>query len=400
MRFLRPLAPIAATALLLCGAAAGAQEVSTDGLLQANVFHQRFGAYLADHEANTRQAEARLDLKVGGGRWELVARPRLRWRDTGTSIPGYPQPRRASLTEGYGSIDATDALRIGAGKRYLAWGPGLLYSPSNRLFPDNGSASPRQEIDGKTMAWASAVAGDGLQLALLAADPYLHNSPGVDRRGTFLLARAEHLATGDAEWGWGWVAGGGGGLRPYLGGHLQRQLGDAVTVALEGSFSRGYANAVPGQPVLRQNERRASGDAALSVRYGLPSGGELAAEYVYNGYHLTETELQLPQLALLPPSASTQSRYAARHPLAQRRYLMLQANLPRLFGRSRWTLFVRHLEALDRRSPGRLTFAELGYSPSDRVTLYLGLTVTHGAAASSLVRSLDRAAYITAELNF
>ena len=48
---------------------------------------------------------------------------------------------------------------------------------------------------------------------------------------------------------------------------------------------------------------------------------------------------------------------------------------------------------------GRLTFAELGYNATDRLSIYVGATVTHGSASSSLTRSLDRAAYLTFELN-
>jgi len=385
-------------AILVCasGAHARAQETSLSGLLQASASHQRFGPYLLGEEAGLYVAEARIDAKVTGNAWELVLRPRLRARHADTDIPGFLIPKQASMTEAYASVDASSSVRLTGGKRYLAWGPGLLYSPSNRLFPDNGSSSPRQEIDGKWMALAAITAG-GLQLTALAADPYLQDTPGLDRGGAFVLARAERVATGGREWGWGVVAAGGGGLRPYIGGHLQRLLGEAVTVAVEASASNGYATVAGDAPSLRQNRRHAMADAAVSMRYGLADGGELAIEYVYNGYYLTAAERLVAAIALPSVAGTTQTRYPARHPLAEPRYLNLQANFPKLLGRSRWTLFVRHLEALD--TSGRLTFAELGYNATDRLSIYVGATVTHGSASSSLTRSLDRAAYLTFELN-
>lgn len=387
--------PLAAA--LVPGVARGF-DLQTSEMLQGSVTHQRFGEFLADDVADRAVLEARLDATVIGSRWQVVARPRLRAFETDTNLPQYQEPRHVSFTEAYASADATQAWRVAAGKHYLSWGPGLLYSPSNRLFPDNGSAGPRQEIDGKWMAWTSVVAADGVQLTALAADPYLAPDPDVKRAGAFYLARAERVATAGDQFGWGLVAGGGGGLLPYIGGYLQRSAGDAFTFALEWSASRGYASTVPGMPRLAQNQRRWNHDAALSLRYGLSDGGELAVEYIGNGYHLDAQEADLPAVALLPASASTQSRYAAQHPLTERHYLNLQANFPKVFGYARWTLFLRHLEAPDRH--GRLSFAELGYSPADHLTLYAGATVTSGSAASSLVRSIHDAAYVTAELVF
>jgi hypothetical protein len=372
------------------------QDFKMSSLLQVNAAHQDYGDYFAGQSSGQRTAELRMDMSFVASGAEAVLKPRLRAIDVDPAIPGVPEPRRFSFTEAYLNKDISDANRLTIGKRYLGWGTGLLYSPTNRLFPDNGAATPRQEIDGKWLAMVGSSVGERVRTTLLIADPYIQKTPGVDRSGVFALARIESIAREDGELTWGAVGGGGGGYRPYVGGYAQAMLGNAWTIGAEWSASRGYAAVSDSGTGLRADEDVWRADGLLTLRYGLPSGGEWGVELVHNGFYRSDAERNDPRVALFPPAATTQTRYAVRAPLAEKNYLHFQLNLTELFGDRRWALFVRHLEALQ--DHGRMDFAELAYSPGNRVTLYLGVTATTGRGTSTLVRAIDRAAYVTAEI--
>jgi hypothetical protein len=397
----RSLATLAASAACLAQPFAFAQsfplqDVKMTSLLQLNVAHQDYGDYFAGLSSAQKAAEFRTDMSFTAWGADAVLKPRLRAIDIDPTLPGVPVPHRFSFTEAYVNEDLTGANRLTIGKRYLGWGVGMLYSPTNRLFPDNGSATPRQEIDGKWLAMLGGSVGDRLRTTLLIADPYVQKLPGVDRSGVFMLARIESIARDDGDITWGAVAGGGGGYRPYVGGYAQKVLGGAWTVGTEWSASRGYAALSGAGTGLRADEDKWRADGLLSLRYGLQSGGEWGIELVHNGFHQGDAERNDPRIALFPPAATTQTRYAPRSPLAEMHYLNVQLNLTELFGDRRWALFVRHLEGLQER--GWLDFAELAYSPGNRVTLYVGFTATAGRGTSTLVRTLDRAAYVAAEI--
>lgn len=395
-RAARPLQAVLLLAAACQGAACGAQQLKTTAWLQASVARQEYGPYLDQLPARQTTAELFLDLSASLGATELVLKPRARAIDSDPGVPGVPTARRFSLAEAYLNEDLGQDTRVTVGKRYLGWGVGLLYSPSNRLFPDNGSASPREEIDGKWMAMLGGRLGERLRTTLLVADPYVQAAPGGDHAGLFALARVESAARADGELTWAILAGGGGGYRPYAGSYVQTVLGGAWTLGAEWSASSGYARPTGSGAGLRADRAGWRADGVVTLRYGLASGGEWGIEYARNGFARADAERADPRLVLFPPAATTQTRYALRSPLPEKNYLNLQLNLTELFGDRRWALFARHLEAFAPR--GRIDFIELAYSPNQRSTLYLGLSATAGNAASTLVGTLDRAAYLTAQI--
>ncbi|MGL6162690.1 hypothetical protein [Microbulbifer sp.] len=347
-------------------------------------------------------AELRLDLQLrcnsevcDGTR--LVLKPRLALADD-ERPRAMPDPEPDWLAEGYLLRELGGGVRIGAGKRLVGWGPSLSYSPTNRLFPDNGAVTPRRDIPGKPMAFASTNLSARGRASLLLADPRLDPVEGIESGGTFGLARA--------EWNWvegqvtslGAVAGGGGGFRPYVGGYFQRGLGDAWTIGAEMAASRGYADAENGAPHLAQNRERWRWDGVFNLRYGAASGAETGLELIYNGYAQSKAELRNPQIAALPSAGRGPSRNRPLHPYVQRRYALLQTTWPKLFGDRRWGLTARLLQGLDRASTS--SFAELSFSPGDAATVYLGLSLSRAGEALEMSQPVTRSVYLAVDAFF
>lgn len=345
--------------------------------------------------------EARLDIAAScTADWcagtRLMLKPRARYFDAQNDWAGAPQPNALSWTEAYASGQVSDSMSWLAGKRYVAWGPGMLYSPTNRLFPDNGTAAPRREIPGKWLGMVTYSPGQSWVMSGLYADPHLESVPGVASSGGFGLMRAEYQGSGLRPLGAGVVAGGGGAYRPYIGAYAQRLLDDAWTVGAEFSASHGYARTTGEGPVLRENDARWMADALINLRYGLPSGGELGVEYLYNGYRLGTAALRNPVLAAQPAGGIWQSRNRPLHPLPEGHYLNVQALLPSVFGDRRFGVIFRTLTGLT--SGGALTFLELSFSPRDDITAFLGLSRTFGPGDAPLVRSLRQGIYAAIEI--
>ncbi|MFC6981259.1 hypothetical protein [Microbulbifer taiwanensis] len=309
-----------------------------------------------------------------------------------------PDPQPDWLAEGYLLREFDGGTRVGAGKRLLGWGPSLLYSPSNRLFPDNGAVTPRRDVPGKPMAFASTDLSPRGRANLLLADPRLDEVAGLDSGGAFSLARA--------EWNWvegriatlGAVAAGGGGFRPYVGGYYQLGLGEAWTLGFEAATSRGYADTVAGAPALAQNEERWRWDGVFNLRYGAASGAETGLELIYNGYAQSDAERLDPALAALPSAGRGPSRNRPLHPFVQRRYALLQTTWPKLFGDRRWGLTARLLQGLDGASTSG--FTELSYSPGDAATVYLGLSRSRSGKALEMSQPVTRSAYLALDAFF
>jgi|GEM_PF-1957756 len=352
--------------------------------------------------AERSAAELRLDLQLrcnsepcDGTR--LVLKPRLALADD-ERPRAMPDPEPDWLAEGYLLFELDGGTRIGAGKRLQGWGPSLLYSPTNRLFPDNGAITPRRDIPGKPMAFASADLSARGRASLLLADPRLDPLEGIDSGGAFGLARA--------EWNWvegqittlGAAAGGGGGFQPYVGGYFQHGLGDAWTIGAELAASRGYADTESSAASLAQNRGRWHWDGVFNLRYGAASGAETGLELIYNGYAQSDAELRNPQLAALPSAGRGPSRNRPLHPYVQRRYALLQTTWPKLFGDRRWGLTARLLQGLDRASTS--TFAELSYSPGDAATVYLGLSRSRAGEALEMSQPVTRSAYLALDAFF
>ncbi|MCW8126114.1 hypothetical protein [Microbulbifer halophilus] len=352
--------------------------------------------------ADRSAAELRLDLQLrcnieacDGTR--AVLKPRLAL-DHDDRPEAMTDPQPDWLAEGYLLRDLEGGARIGAGKRLVGWGPSLLYSPTNRLFPDNGALTPRRDIPGKPMIFAATdIAGRG-RLNLLLADPRLDDVAGIDTGGTFGLART--------EWNWvegqittlGAVTGGGGGFRPYFGGYFQHGLGEAWTLGFEAAVSRGYARRDGGTQPLAQNRAHWRWDGLVNLRYGASSGAEIGLELVYNGYAQNDSEIRNPLIAAFPSAGRGPSRNRPLHPYAQSRYALLQTTWPKLFGDRRWNLTARLLQGLD--SASTSSFAELSYSPGDATTLYMGLSHSRAGEALSMTQPVTRSAYLALDVFF
>ncbi|WP_346838615.1 hypothetical protein [Microbulbifer sp. SAOS-129_SWC] len=363
---------------------------------------QQLFAPLGGGSADRSAAELRLDLQLRCSAapcddTRLVLKPRLA-AASGDRPASLPDPQPDWLAEGYVLHDLGSGRRIGAGKRLVGWGPSLLYSPTNRLFPDNGAVTPRRDIPGKPMAFASADLSAHGRASLLLADPRLDEVAGIDSGGGFGLARA--------EWNWvegqittvGTVAGGGGGFRPYVGGYFQHGLGDAWTFGAEAAASRGYAEGDGSAAPLAQNRAHWHWDGVANLRYGAASGAEIGLELIYNGYALSETEWRNPLLAAYPSAGRGPSRNRPLHPFVQSRYALLQGTWPKLFGDRRWGLTARLLQGLDR--PSSSAFAELSFSPSDTTTVYLGLSNNRADAALEMSQPVTRSAYLALDAFF
>lgn len=361
-------------------------------------------APLGGGEANRSAAELRLNLQLqcDSGACQdtrLVLKPRLSLDDD-ERPRGMPDPQPDTLAEGY-LLQSLGDGQLGVGKRLLGWGPSLLYSPTNRLFPDNGAVTPRRDIPGKPMAFAGMRLSARGRLNLLVADPRLDEVDGIRRGGAFGLARA--------EWNWvqsqittlGAVAGGGGGLRPYVGSYVQHGLGDAWTLGAEAAASRGYARRASsgiGEEPLAQNENRWRWDGTLNLRYGASSGAEIGLELIHNGYAMSASEVANPLIAAMPSAGSSPSRNRPLHPFVQRRYALLQGTWPKLFDNRRWGLTARVLQGLEQSSTD--SFLELSFSPTDTSTLYLGHAHSRVPESLEMSRPVPRSTYVALELFF
>ena len=386
--------------------AAGADESGpalmswrTDATVQAGVEATRAGAVFGGTSFTLRSAEARFNLvgQCGGGWCEgasVVLRPRLDARAGRGGPDLVPQP--VAWPEAY-LLYGTGGSQASIGKRLLGWGPGLAYSPSNRLFPDNGAVSPRREVPGKPMLTVSTGIPYGGQLTAILAEPRTRDLAGDRIGGGFGALRAEWRGEGPGSPILGLVSGGGGGLSPYLAAYAQHGLGDAFTIGAEASVSRRYG---AGERLawLAQNRSARHADAVANLRYGMASGAEFGAELIYNGFALSDAELANPAVATQPSTARTPGWTRPLHPLVQRRYALLQFTSPSLFGNKRWGLTARALRGLDRRSAD--SFVELSWSARDALTLYLGHTRSVAEPALAVSRPLGRSAYLIVESFF
>lgn len=370
-----------------------------DGMLQWTSESTRAGYAFGDARFATTEAEGRMDLVAkcladACAGTNLVAKPRLRYYRVGAAGDALPEPAHAGVTELYASGTFGDTGSWTLGKRYVSWGPGLLYSPTNRLFPDNGAAQPRRELAGKTMAMTGIGIGQWV-VSALTADTHAIDDAGRRHGGGFWLARAERSGVDDHPLTVGVVAGGGGGLARYAGGYVQKLVSDAWTVGAEFSASSAYAaSAANAQPV---RDRRGV-DGLVNLRYGMASGGEVGLEFIYNGFALSDAAYANPFVSASPAGGEWQGRNFLRHPLAERRYVLLQGNWPKLFGDRRYGLLFRSLQGLEHK--GGTDFVEASFSPADRVSIYLGVTRARGARASAFTRALARDAYLTLQFYF
>lgn len=328
----------------------------------------------------------------------MVLMPRL-WLGR-EDQPGYlPTQKPDWLPQAYVLFPWGDG-EVGAGRYLLGWGPSMTYSPTNRLFPDNGSISPRREVPGKPMAFASfQLSGRGRVQAVIA-DPRLDSAVGIVRKdGPFVLLRS--------EWNWyaptvatlGVVAGGGGAFRPYVGAYGELGVTDSLTVSAEMAASDGYAKPDGQGNLLRQDQTgKVRWDGTLGIRHGFTSGAEVGVELMYNGYAMTSEEQASMTWSSMQSAGHKPSRNRAVHPYEQRTYLLLQTSWPKMFGDRRWGFTGRWLQGLERDTSD--AFFELSYSPSDEATLYVGLSAGRVQRELKSVRGSPRSWYAAIKVNF
>lgn len=379
----------------------GPWRLQHDLSVQALHGRERLAGWLGDANPHRSTVELRWNLRwtCEAGACEgvrVVLKPRA-WLMDESKPPAWPSQRPDALPEAY-VLAAVGAVELGAGKRLMGWGPSMLYSPTNRLFPDNGATTPRKEISGKPMFFAGmTLPAQGRATALLA-DPALEPLPGLRRSGPFGLVRAEWAALGEHAGTLGLVAGGGGAFQPHAGAYGQVGLDDAWTLSAEFAASRGYARA-NGDPVpaLAQNRGRWRRDATLGLRYGAASGADVGLELIHNGYALSPQELADPTLAAARSAGSLPWRNRPLHPLAQRRYVLLQTTWPKLFGDRRFGFTARVLRGL--REASTDAFGELAYSPGDAATVYLGASRSRASPSLGASRPFARSAYLALEIH-
>lgn len=350
-------------------------------------------------EIDQLRAEARINLQMtcttGACANDSVT---LKPRATGThdyvTTAALDRPRRFDFLEAYAKVFIGQATTISGGKELVGWGPGLLFSPTNRLFPDNGLATPRREIPGKRMIVGSEMLPAGFTLEALAAraDDADWDAAG-DAKSKFYLIRLEHQGGDLQPTTLGIVAAGGSKYRRYGGLYFQILLNDAWTFGTEWSASRGYARD-PEPPIIDDDELQF--DGLVNLKYGLESGGELAAELAMNGFaaplslYARNPQLLLPLLPGAPLPATP------RHPLAERYYVLLQARLPRLGNREKTTVFSRLLWAPEGR--GGMVYAEWSYGLHDRGEVFVGYSHTFGDTGSTFRLLTDRNIYVGMKL--
>ena len=390
-----------------CSASAAAQTsalgmaVRVDATLQAGRQQTRYFNALSGAQSVVDSVEARINLHGQCvEQWcdgaSFVLRPRL-YAAAERSVPAGISSRPSNLPEAYVLQSAGESMQFGLGKRLLGWGPALLYSPSNRLFPDNGAVSPRTEIAGKPMIFASSplpLAGRG---TLIAADPREQNLSGSRIGGTFFAARGEWQQQTNNTSTLGVIAAGGGALAPYFGLYAQRGVTDALTLGFEMAMSRKYASSTS-EAQLSQNRSGMKSDMVANLRYGLASGGEIGFELIHNGYAMSDSELGNPLIAALPSAGSNPSWNRPLHPLVQRRYALIQVTSPSLFGNKRWGLTARMLRGLDK--PSTDSFAELSWSVTDSTTLHAGYSQSRVPPSLQMTRPVTHSSYLTLESFF
>lgn len=326
-----------------------------------------------------------------------VLKPRL-WLGTDRHPAWMPHRRPDPLPQAY--VDYRKAgMTLTAGKRLMGWGPSLLFSPSNRLFPDNGSMTPRREISGKPLGSVTVPVNDALDVQLLVADPKLTEVPGMATGGAFAMGRVQYAATGRERRLAGLLYGGGGGLRPYLGAYAETGLSDAWTAGAEMSVGRGYGKVGSSQAAqFGESDSSWRLDSAMSLRYGLSNGAEVAMEYIYNGYALCREQLAMAGRAAMPAVGDSVAYNRPFHPLPLRHYLNLQTTWPKLFGDRRWNWTGRLVQGWAPASA--IAFSEIGFSPEDHTTLHFGAYRAWGGGESTNIRPVTQVLYAAVELNF
>jgi hypothetical protein len=257
----------------------------------------------------------------------LVIRPRLTWQLQPETDPDF------YFHELYLSMSAIPRVVLTVGSQVQGWGPGIFYSPTNRMFPETLFTTAVREPIRRRLVAINVEVLSKLTLFLTAARADDSDWGADDAlRSYFGSSRIEYQAEGEHPYTLGVVGGGGNRFQPYGGMYLELTLSDAWTGGAEFSASKGYSRDRDpsfGPPGSFMDEDAWGADGLVNLRYGLKSGGELGIEASVNQFALRDSAQQ--QLATLYPAllAGTDAG-AGIHPVLDRRYVMVHARIPEL----------------------------------------------------------------------
>ncbi len=349
--------------------------------------------------SRTSEGEARLDLTLAVGPFDVTAKPRGR-----VTRDAWSDGRRAGEAEG-----ETDALLLGGvvrgrlgdrlfgsfGRETLQWGPGQLVNPANPFFAENGRENPLREIPGLDFARAVWLVGDGITLSWLTNTGV---GEGTPLNTPWQPSHALQVEVTGQEASGGAVLHGGRGRPPSAAAFGQWTASDALLAYGEVRVSRGTEGRYPGPTGVaasREEDGRLYPFALLGASYTLEGGTALSLEYAYHrdGYDrgeagrffdLAHARADLVARGLAPPG-DPDDTLGLR--LLRRHYLFGQVLRAELW--DRLTLVLRWTQNLDDRSGLATGYAE--WNLADRWRLFgfgAGGTGGNRAEFGSAVRAV------------
>lgn len=220
------------------------------------------------------------------------------------------------------------------------------------------------------------------RVSVLAARPDRDRIGQAATQPFFYMTRAEYLGSGEKAINAGIVAGGSRLYQTYAGGYFQALVAGAWTVGLEGSLSSAYAKpsatwaGIPGAP----SSSRLTGDFLVNARYGLTSGGEIGAEFVWNGFAIDPRYYRALR-DIYPALIAASVNGMPFHPLLESQYWVAHVRLPRLPPVRRVTLMSSFTYA--RPGNGALGFLEMSHT-TDHLTIFGSLSQAFGPEQSTL----------------
>ncbi|MDC0714888.1 hypothetical protein POL68_40945 [Stigmatella sp. ncwal1] len=265
----------------------------------------------------------------------LVFRPRLTWQFEPNVDPDF------YFHELYLSVSAIPRTVVSVGSQVQGWGPGIFYSPTNRIFPETLFTTAQREPIRRRMVALNVELLPEMTLFVTAARAD-DSDWGAEEplRSYFASSRVEYQSQGEFPFTLGAVAGAGERFQPHGGLYFEMLVSDAWTAGAEFSTSKGYSRKRDlnfGPPGLFLHEDAWSYDGLINVRYGLSSGGEIGAEVGVNEFALSgSAQEQLP--TLYPLLLAGTSAGVGIHPLLDRRYVLVHGRFPDLPPGKRVTL--------------------------------------------------------------
>ncbi len=414
---LRPVS-FAAAALLLSGSAR-AQPAPDDGFTFRGRLEWITAAQATaprDSEVNPRnlvlkipqasaQTELRPDLRIEGGSFQLVARPRFLLEGSMALVDNSWQPatRDVSLTwlDLFGSWRVSDWLTVAYGLQNFQWGPAELLSPSNRIFHETGFArDPLYMVRGKNLLRMNLSSGKSLSAVFLAE--LLDNGEDPFVAGAKFDPKAALKLEWAAESGRGYlgVTGGGGKVgRGYFGEYAAVQVTDGLSLYIDAVHQTGsdawMPMEQPGGGVAFAQAQRFNGLRTLAVggaRYTFHDGSDIRLEYVFDeaGWDRSQLSLANHAAAAFPPSLDQAAAVAAwQRPgfeILGRQLAYVSMSFVELPPWKRTKLQVRAMEAVEDNSTA--VFATVSYDATESGVVFISASGSEGAPDSALARAV------------